>query len=76
MSLMPPLAWFWRRFVLPFQPRRPPDAKRHSEGAVLPAVPPAANRLLIKYLELEGRILQRRPLNFGTSLVAIARKTK
>jgi SAM-dependent methyltransferase len=76
MSLMPPLAWFWRRFVLPFQPRRPQDAKRHSEGAVLPAVPPAVNRMLIKYLELEGYVLQRRPLNFGTSLVAVARKAR
>jgi SAM-dependent methyltransferase len=76
MSLMPPLAWCWRRFVLPFQPRRPQNAKRHSEGAVLPAVPPFANRLLVKYLEWEGKVLQHRPLNFGTSLVAVAYKKK
>lgn len=74
MSLMPPLAWFWRRFILPFKPRRPQDAQRHSEGAVLPAVPAFANALLVKYLALEGAIIQRRPLNFGTSLIAVARK--
>lgn len=76
MSLMPPIAWFWRRFILPFQPRRPKEAKRHSEGAVLPSVPPVANRMLIKYLEAEGWLIQRRPLNFGTSLVAVARKAR
>ncbi|HVF09328.1 MAG TPA: class I SAM-dependent methyltransferase [Abditibacteriaceae bacterium] len=72
MSLMPPAAWFWRRFVLPFKPRRPREAKRHSEGAVLPAVPSSLNRALVKYLEMEGRIIARRPLNFGTSLVCVA----
>jgi SAM-dependent methyltransferase len=74
MSLMPPLAWFWRRFVLPFKPRRPADARRHSEGAVLPAVPPFLNRVLIAYLKTEGWLMRHRPLNFGTSLVAVARK--
>lgn len=74
MSLMPPLAWLWRRLILPFQPRRPAEAKRHSEGAVLPSLPPPFNRALIKYLETEGRIIAHRPLNFGTSLVGIARK--
>jgi SAM-dependent methyltransferase len=74
MSLMPPAAWLWRRLILPFQPRRPQDAKRHSEGAVLPTVPRWANRALIEYLKLEGRILARRPIQFGTSLVAVARK--
>lgn len=74
MSIMPPMAWFWRRFILPFKPRRARDASRHSEGAVLPALPDFANRLLIKYLEVEGAIMRRRPLQFGTSLVAIARK--
>lgn len=74
MSVMPPIAWFWRRFILPFQPRRPRDASRHSEGAVLPTVPGFANRLLIKYLEAEGAIIQKRPLKFGTSLVVIASK--
>lgn len=74
MSMMPPVAWLWRRFILPFKPRRPAEAKRHSEGAVLPAVPPLLNRALIKYLETEGRTMRKRPLNFGTSLVAIARK--
>ena len=74
MSLMPPVAWFWRRFILPFQPHRPRDATRHSEGAVLPAVPSVMNAALVKYLEGEGRMIARRPLKFGTSLVAIARK--
>jgi SAM-dependent methyltransferase len=74
MSLMPPIAWMWRRFILPFKPRRPRDATRHSEGAVLPAVPPALNRALIRYLEVEGSIIARRPLRFGTSLVAVAIK--
>ena len=74
MSLMPPVAWFWRRFILPFKPNRPRDATRHSEGAVLPAVSPAANALLIKYLEGEGKMIARRPLKFGTSLVVIALK--
>ena len=74
MSLMPPVAWFWRRFILPFKPNRPRDATRHSEGAVLPAVPSAFNAALVKYLECEGRVIRRRPLKFGTSLVAIARK--
>jgi ubiquinone/menaquinone biosynthesis C-methylase UbiE len=35
MSIMPPIAWFWRRFILPFKPRRSRNASRHSEGAVL-----------------------------------------
>lgn len=74
MSLMPPLAWLWRRLVLPFQPRRPQDAQRHSEGAVLPTLPQPFNRALVKYLETEGCIIARRPLNFGTSLVGVARK--
>lgn len=74
MSLMPPVAWFWRRFILPFKPNRPRDATRHSEGAVLPAVPRALNAALVKYLECEGQIIRRRPLKFGTSLVAIACK--
>lgn len=74
MSLMPPIAWLWRRLILPFKPRRPQEAKRHSEGAVLPAVPSWANRALVEYLKLEGRVLARRPLQFGTSLVAVARK--
>jgi len=74
MSLMPPFAWLWRRLVLPFQPHRPPHAKRHSEGAVLPTVPPTFNHALIAYLKFEGRIMKHRPLNFGTSLVGIAVK--
>ena len=74
MSMMPPLAWGWRRFVLPRQPKRPKNATRHSEGAILPNVPPALNKLLIKYVELEGRIITRRRLRFGTSLVAVAFK--
>ena len=74
MSLMPPLAWFWRRFVLPFQARRPRDASRHSQGAVLPAVPVWANAMLARYVGTEGAIIPRRPLRFGTSLVAVAFK--
>lgn len=74
MSMMPPAAWLWRRFVLPFQPKRPPDAKRHSEGAVLPTLPPWANHAFVKYLEWEGRLITKRPLRFGTSIVGIARK--
>lgn len=72
MSLMPPLAWAWRKFILPCKPGRPKNAKRHSEGAVLPGVPPWANQLLIQYVDTEGRILLRWPLKFGTSLVAVA----
>jgi len=72
MSMMPPIAWLWRRCVLPFKPRRPRDATRHSEGAVLPAVPLAMNQALVKYLEMEGRVIARRPLKFGTSLVTVA----
>lgn len=74
MSLMPPLAWLWRRLILPFQPRRPRDATRHSQGAILPQVPTILNRALIEYLALEGRLIARRPLRFGTSLVGVARK--
>jgi SAM-dependent methyltransferase len=74
MSLMPPIAWLWRRFILPFKPRRPRHARRHSEGAILPAVPPALNRALIHYLQAEGKLVSRRPLRFGTSLVAVAIK--
>ena len=74
MSLMPPAAWLWRRCILPFQPRRPKEAKRHSEGAVLPMLPRPFNQLLIEYLKLEGRLIRRYRLNFGTSLVGIALK--
>ncbi len=74
MSLMPPLAWFWRRFILPAKPNRPRDAKRHSQGAVLPAAPPWINELLVKYVAIEGQIIACRPLKFGTSLVAVARR--
>ncbi|HEX8463045.1 MAG TPA: class I SAM-dependent methyltransferase, partial [Abditibacterium sp.] len=74
MSLMPPIAWFWRRFVLPFEPKRPKNARRHSQGAVLPQVPPFVNELLARYVETEGKIIARRPIRFGTSLVAVARK--
>lgn len=74
MSLMPPIAWAWRKFILPYQPKRPKDAKRHSEGAVLPQVPDWANDLLIRYVETEGRVITHRPLRFGTSLVAVAFK--
>ena len=72
MSLMPPVAWFWRRFVLPFAARRPRDAARHSQGAVLPPLPPALNSMLVRYVGAEGRLIARRPLRFGTSLVAVA----
>ncbi len=74
MSLMPPIAWLWRRLILPFQNKRPRDAKRHSQGAVLPQLPPPFNAALIRYLELEGRLITRRPLQFGTSLVGVAFK--
>jgi ubiquinone/menaquinone biosynthesis C-methylase UbiE len=74
MSLMPPIAWLWRKLILPFQPKRPKDAKRHSEGAVLPSVPPFFNRMLVCYLAIEGKIITRRRVRFGTSLVAVARK--
>ena len=72
MSAMPPVAWFWRRFVLPFAQRRPRDAARHSQGAVLPPVPPAINRMLVRYVGAEGKIIPHRPLRFGTSLVTVA----
>ncbi len=74
MSLMPPAAWLWRKVILPFQPKRPKDAKRHSEGAVLPQLPRLGNQLLIQYLRLEARLIRRHRLNFGTSLVGIAVK--
>jgi len=74
MSAMPPAAWLWRKAMLPFAPRRPRAALRHSQGAVLPSVPPLLNRALVKYLELEGELIARRPLRFGTSLVGVARK--
>lgn len=74
MSLMPPIAWFWRKVILPWQPRRPREAKRHSEGAVLPAVAPIFNAALIGYLQWEGRLIIKRRLTFGTSLVGIAQK--
>lgn len=74
MSIMPPAAWLWRRFILPFKPRRPADAKRHSEGAILPQVSPAFNAGLIAYLKAEGKIIPHRPLRFGTSLVGVAVK--
>lgn len=72
MAIMPPMAWFWRRFVLPFAARRPRDAARHSQGAVLPAVPPVINRMLVRYVGTEGKIIPKRPLRFGTSLVTVA----
>ena len=74
MSLMPPIAWFWRRFVLPFGPNRPKNASRHSQGAILPPVPDWANEMLARYVETEGKIIAQRPIRFGTSLVAVARK--
>ena len=72
MSVMPPIAWFWRRFILPFAARRPRDASRHSQGAVLPPVSPLINQMLVRYVGAEGKIIARRPLRFGTSLVAVA----
>ncbi len=74
MSIMPPLAWLWRKIILPFQPKRPKHARRHSEGAHLPQLPRLGNQMLIEYLKLEGRIIRRHRLNFGTSLVGIAVK--
>jgi ubiquinone/menaquinone biosynthesis C-methylase UbiE len=74
MSLMPPAAWLWRRLILPFQPKRPKEATRHSEGAVLPQLPRPFNQLFIEYLKLEGRIIPHYRFNFGTSLVGIAVK--
>lgn len=74
MGLMPPIAWLWRKLILPWQPRRPREAKRHSEGAVLPPVTPVFNALLINYLKWEGRLIMRRRLKFGTSLVGTAAK--
>ena len=72
MSVMPPVAWLWRRFVLPFAARRPRDAARHSQGAILPPVPPVLNQMLVRYVGAEGRIIPNRPLRFGTTLVAVA----
>jgi len=74
MSLMPPAAWLWRKVILPWVPKRPRDATRHSQGAVLPQVPPAVNALLVRLLQLEGKLIPHRRLNFGTSLVGIAFK--
>lgn len=74
MSIMPPIAWLWRKVILPFQPKRPKNARRHSEGAHLPQLPRPFNRLLVEYLKIEGRIIRRYRINFGTSLVGIAVK--
>ena len=74
MSLMPPIAWAWRKILLPFAPKRPKNAQRHSQGAVLPTVPAWANDFLVRYVALEGKILLRRPLKFGTTLVAVVFK--
>lgn len=74
MSIMPPIAWLWRKVILPFQPKRPKHARRHSEGAHLPQLPRVGNQLLVEYLKWEGRIIRRHRLNFGTSLVGIAVK--
>jgi ubiquinone/menaquinone biosynthesis C-methylase UbiE len=74
MSLLPPAAYIWRHLVLPRVPRRPRDAQRHSQGAVLPQLPPLLNAAMIRMIELEGRVLLKRPLRFGTSLVALAWK--
>jgi len=74
MSLLPPAAYVWRHLVLPRLPKRPRDAQRHSTGAVLPQLPPPLNAAMIRVLELEGRVLRKRPLRFGTSLVAVAWK--
>ena len=76
MSLMPPIAWLWRKVILPFQPKRPKNARRHSEGAHLPQLPRFGNQMLVEYLKLEGRIIRHQRLNFGTSLVGIAVKRK
>lgn len=76
MSLLPPAAYLWRHLVLPRLPKRPRDATRHSQGAVLPPLPPAINAAMIRLIELEGRLLLKRPLRFGTSLVALAWKEK
>ncbi|RYX81532.1 class I SAM-dependent methyltransferase [bacterium] len=74
MSLLPPAAYLWRRMVLPRLPKRPRDATRHSQGAVLPALPGPLNEAMIRVLEAEGRLMLKRPLRFGTSLVALAWK--
>ncbi|BCM90617.1 demethylmenaquinone methyltransferase [Abditibacteriota bacterium] len=74
MSLLPPAAYLWRHLVLPRLPKRPRDATRHSQGAVLPELPGPLNEAMIRVLEVEGRILLQRPLRFGTSLVALAWK--
>jgi SAM-dependent methyltransferase len=74
MSLMPPVAWLWRKLILPWQPRRPRQAQRHSEGAVLPSVAPFFNAALVNYLKWEGRVIVKRRLSFGTSLVGVAQK--
>jgi ubiquinone/menaquinone biosynthesis C-methylase UbiE len=75
MSLMPPIAWAWRKIVLPLQPKRPQDATRHSQGAILPTVPAWGNQMLVNYVAAEGRILLNRPLKFGTTLVAVVFKS-
>jgi hypothetical protein len=71
---MPPIAWAWRKFVLPF--KKDVQTVENGEGAILPATPMIANRAVIKYLQWESRRIIRRPLPWGTSLVGIARKTK
>ena len=50
----------------------PGNGQRH--GAKLPTVPAWLNRGLIGYLNAESRLIARRPLRFGTSLVGIAVK--
>ena len=73
MSVMPPLAWTFRKLILPLR-RKNRAVSSDVSGAVLPAVPPFANRALIAYLRAEGKIIPHRPLRFGTSLVALAIK--
>jgi len=72
MSPMPLAAWAWRRFVLPF--KKNVQTVENGEGAILPSTPPFANKLLINYLKWDGRHMMQKPLPWGTSLVAIARR--
>jgi ubiquinone/menaquinone biosynthesis C-methylase UbiE len=73
MSLMPPVTWAYRRFVLPLRPRRTANS-HHNEVQTLPSVPPLFNRALVKYLHTEGQLLLRYRINFGTSLLGIVQK--
>jgi SAM-dependent methyltransferase len=53
---------------------RPVEPDRHAEVITLPAVPPTVEKLLVGASGLDRRLLGRRDLPFGSSVVCAARK--